>query len=125
MKDDEKNFYIHCCVLFSISAVAQDYSFSITIVGEGGQALKFIPGFACFGDVWNETVDELKSDYTCYVLTMPRFAGVQYIHKYILSLCTSRAQYCLIRIGLNFLRKIHIQISLELCVMSINTYCGY
>lgn len=55
---------------------AQDYSFSITKFGKGKQAIIFIPGFACSGDVWNETVIELENDYTCYVLTMAGFSGI-------------------------------------------------
>ena len=36
----------------------------------------FIPGFACSGEVWQETVEAIKDSCTCYVLTMPGFAGV-------------------------------------------------
>lgn len=63
-------------LLFSFLTFSQEYPFSITKTGKGDQALIFIPGFASSGDVWNETVDSLKSDYTCYVLTMSGFAGV-------------------------------------------------
>lgn len=62
--------------LFSFLTFSQEYPFSVTKIGKGNQALIFIPGFASSGDVWNETVDSLKSDYTCYVLTMAGFAGV-------------------------------------------------
>lgn len=54
---------------------AQDYPFSVVKSGSGDQNIIFIPGFASSGAVWNETVDALKSDYTCYVLTMAGFAG--------------------------------------------------
>lgn len=60
----------------SSSIYAQDVSFSIMKAGEGEQTLIFIPGLACPGEVWNETIDELKNNFTCYVLTMPGFAGV-------------------------------------------------
>ncbi len=62
-------------LLFSFLTFSQEYPFSITKIGKGNQALIFIPGFASSGDVWNETIDSLKNDYTCYVLTMSGFAG--------------------------------------------------
>lgn len=63
-------------LLVSSYAVSQDYSFSIAKSGKGKQAIIFIPGFVCSGDVWKETVIALENDYTCYVLTMPGFAGI-------------------------------------------------
>ena len=56
-------------------AFAQDYAFTVTKTGEGKKTAVFIPGFASSGDVWAETVSDLQPDYTCYVLTMPGFAG--------------------------------------------------
>ena len=58
------------------AAHAQSYSFAVKTYGTGTQALVFIPGFACSGEVWQETVNALQDRYTCYVLTMPGFAGV-------------------------------------------------
>lgn len=55
----------------------QGYPFSVTKSGTGKQTILFIPGFASSGDVWNETVEILKNNYTCYVMTMAGFAGVQ------------------------------------------------
>lgn len=65
-------------VLFFISDLvfAQNYPFTVTKSGTGKQAILFIPGFACSGDVWKETVAELEDDYVCYVLTMSGFSGV-------------------------------------------------
>ena len=51
-------------------------SFSVVKSGTGKQTVIFIPGFACSGDVWVETVSVLKDSYTCYVLTMAGFSGV-------------------------------------------------
>lgn len=62
--------------VISILTFAGDYSFSVAKSGKGTQAIIFIPGFACSGDVWRETVAMLEDNYTCYVLTMPGFAGV-------------------------------------------------
>ncbi|MDR0537375.1 MAG: alpha/beta hydrolase [Tannerellaceae bacterium] len=63
--------------LFLISLSAQEYPFSVTKTGSGKQALIFIPGFACSGEVWSETISELKEYYTCYALTMPGFSGTE------------------------------------------------
>ncbi|WP_303207282.1 alpha/beta fold hydrolase [Bacteroides oleiciplenus] len=72
----KKVFFILVAFLASSLALAQDYSFSVIKSGTGKQAIIFIPGFACSGDVWRETVEVLKEDYTCYVLTMAGFSGV-------------------------------------------------
>lgn len=71
----KKVFFILVAFLASSLALAQDYSFSVIKSGTGKQAIIFIPGFACSGDVWRETVEVLKEDYTCYVLTMAGFSG--------------------------------------------------
>lgn len=62
----------------AISAFAQNntYYFDVKISGKGNQSVIFIPGFACSGDVWNETRAAYENDYTCYTLTMAGFAGV-------------------------------------------------
>lgn len=57
----------------SLLIFAQDYPFSVVKSGTGKQTVIFIPGFACSGDVWAETVSVLKDSYTCYVLTMAAF----------------------------------------------------
>jgi len=64
-------------LLFSASwtATAAEYPFSVTRYGTGKQAVLFIPGFASSGTVWQETVNQLGSGYTAYVLTMAGFAG--------------------------------------------------
>lgn len=72
----KKVFFILVVFLAFSLALAQDYSFSVIKSGTGKQAIIFIPGFACSGDVWRETVEVLKEDYTCYVLTMAGFSGV-------------------------------------------------
>lgn len=63
-------------VLVGIVDTSFAQSFSVQRIGNGQQAVVLIPGFACSGDIWHQTVDSLRSDYTCYVLTMPGFAGV-------------------------------------------------
>jgi pimeloyl-ACP methyl ester carboxylesterase len=55
---------------------AQDFPFEIKKIGDGQRNLIFIPGFASSSDVFLETVEKLKGEHTCYLLTMPGFAGV-------------------------------------------------
>jgi pimeloyl-ACP methyl ester carboxylesterase len=53
-----------------------NYPFEVKKSGKGNQSIIFIPGFACSGEVWNETKSIYENDYTCYTLTMAGFAGV-------------------------------------------------
>lgn len=66
-----------CAMLSGAMGACFAQSFSVQRAGNGKQAVVLIPGFACSGDVWRQTVDVLQDDHTCYVLTMPGFAGVQ------------------------------------------------
>lgn len=64
--------------LMGLIACTPAYSqeaFSVRVVGKGQPAMIFIPGLACSGDVWNETVDHFKARYECHVLTLAGFAG--------------------------------------------------
>jgi pimeloyl-ACP methyl ester carboxylesterase len=61
--------------LFYQAVATGNYSFTVKQTGVGKQAIILIPGFASSADVWNETVEQLKSNHTCYVLNMPGFAG--------------------------------------------------
>lgn len=63
-------------LLFPLLISINAQSFSVRRIGNGKQAVVLIPGFACSGQVWNQTVDTLQSNYSCYVLTMPGFSGV-------------------------------------------------
>ena len=68
-------------ILFIILALyinvfsSTNYSFEVKIFGEGKGNIILIPGWSCSGDVWKETVSDLKNNNTCYVLTMKGFAG--------------------------------------------------
>src|SRR4051812_26228660 len=70
-------FYLLALVLtFVQESVSQSAtSFKVDITGKGKQSLIFIPGLTCPGAVWDETLAHLKGKYTCYVLTLPGFAG--------------------------------------------------
>lgn len=52
-------------------------AFEVTKSGQGTKSIIFIPGFACSGEVWNETKTKFENNYTCYTLTMAGFAGVE------------------------------------------------
>jgi len=60
---------------FNVFAQEKTSAFQVSISGKGKQAILFIPGFGCSGDVWKETRAALKGDYTFYTLTMAGFAG--------------------------------------------------
>jgi pimeloyl-ACP methyl ester carboxylesterase len=57
-------------------AVTSDntFPFDVKISGQGKQSIIFIPGFACSGEVWKETVVRYEKNFTCYTLTMAGFA---------------------------------------------------
>lgn len=76
MKKLFRKVVLLCVVLWEMMGTSFAQSFSVQRVGNGKQAVILIPGFACSGDVWHQTVDTLRGDYTCYVLTMPGFAGI-------------------------------------------------
>lgn len=54
-----------------------DYSFEVIISGTGKNNVILIPGWSCSGEVWNETVAQIKKNNKCYVLTMKGFAGTK------------------------------------------------
>jgi len=51
--------------------------FEVKKNGQGKQAIIFIPGLGCSGEVWDQTVEKFEKNYTCYTLTMAGFAGAQ------------------------------------------------
>jgi pimeloyl-ACP methyl ester carboxylesterase len=56
------------------SAPAIATPFAVKVTGHG-PPMVLIPGLLSSGDVWNATVDHLRDRFTCYVLTLPGFAG--------------------------------------------------
>ena len=72
-----KTAFVALFVSVCISCLAAEgYSFQVVRQGTGKRTVVFIPGFSCSGEVWQETVESIKDNCTCYVLTMPGFAGV-------------------------------------------------
>jgi pimeloyl-ACP methyl ester carboxylesterase len=66
-------------IYLATNAVGQNksYPFDVIISGQGKQSIIFIPGFACSGEVWNETKSSYEEDFKCYTLTMAGFAGIK------------------------------------------------
>lgn len=67
-------FIALCAKVF---AQTNSYCFDVKKSGKGKQPLILIPGFACSGDVWKETLLAYEKDYTCYSLTMAGFADAK------------------------------------------------
>lgn len=73
-------------VLFTVvfmtttSVVSQTAPFEVSVKGEGGPIL-FFPGFACTGEVWEDTVSELSENYECHIFTFSGFGKVAPIEK--------------------------------------------
>lgn len=51
------------------------FPFEVHKTGNGKNAILFIPGFGCSGEVWNETLPLFTKNFTCYTFTMAGFAG--------------------------------------------------
>ncbi len=78
----KKYILLVIAVLFSalfvnVSAQTKSYPFEVVKTGKGKQSIIFIPGFACSGEVWNETKVNFEKEFTCYTLTMAGFAGAK------------------------------------------------
>ncbi|MEP2239033.1 MAG: alpha/beta hydrolase [Maribacter sp.] len=75
-----KTLLIAFFTFVSLSSTAQNSSFKVEVTGIGDPILLF-PGFACTGDVWNDTVVELSKNYECHVFTFAGFGDVPAIEK--------------------------------------------
>jgi pimeloyl-ACP methyl ester carboxylesterase len=66
-------------IALCVNTVGQNKTNAFEVVksGQGSESMIFIPGFACSGEVWNETKTKFEKDYTCYTLTMAGFADVK------------------------------------------------
>lgn len=78
------NKYLITAIIVVLSALfvnafgqSNKYLFEVQKTGQGKQAMIFIPGFACSGEVWNETIAKFEHEYSCYSLTMAGFAGTK------------------------------------------------
>ncbi|MBC3541769.1 alpha/beta fold hydrolase [Rufibacter sediminis] len=66
--------FLALLLFLSISVQAKAPSFKVVKTGKG-PAMILIPGLNSAGEVWDETVAHYQKNYTCYVLTLPGFAG--------------------------------------------------
>lgn len=62
-------------VLTTFFCMAQNKAFEVKVYGKG-QPIILIPGYSCSGEVWEGTVEHLKSKYELHVLTLAGFGGV-------------------------------------------------
>lgn len=62
-------------VVLSCFGYAQNKSIQLERNGSG-QAIIFLPGFTCPGDVWDETIAELGNKFEYIKVTYPGFGGV-------------------------------------------------
>lgn len=69
--------FLFTAICVNVFGQAKKYAFEVQKTGKGKQAIIFIPGFACSGEVWNETITKFEKEYNCYSLTMAGFAGVE------------------------------------------------
>ena len=61
------------CLLPTVQA--QSKAFVVEVKGKGTPIL-LLPGFACTGAIFNETVKELSKNYECHIFTFAGFGGV-------------------------------------------------
>jgi pimeloyl-ACP methyl ester carboxylesterase len=50
------------------------FSFAVEKSGQGSPLI-FIPGLDCSGEVWRDAAAHFSGEHTCYILTLPGFAG--------------------------------------------------
>jgi pimeloyl-ACP methyl ester carboxylesterase len=65
---------ISIALLQGNTEASERYDFDVEVTGTGIDVI-LIPGLSSSGDVWNETVAELKNSYRLHVVTLPGFAG--------------------------------------------------
>ncbi|WP_192823122.1 alpha/beta fold hydrolase [Rufibacter sp. LB8] len=61
-------------LFITLTVQAKAPSFKVVKTGKG-PAMILIPGLNSAGEVWDETVKHYQKNFTCYVLTLPGFAG--------------------------------------------------
>jgi N-formylmaleamate deformylase len=61
-------------ILANVEA-AEPTAFQVRVTGQGRPVI-FIPGFTCPGSVWDTTIDAIKADHQCHVITIAGFAGI-------------------------------------------------
>ncbi|WP_276371940.1 alpha/beta hydrolase [Chryseolinea sp. H1M3-3] len=67
--------FIFFLLLVSVLTAKSQAAFQVVVKGQGQPVLLF-PGFACTGEVWDETVAELSKTHQCHVFTFAGFGNV-------------------------------------------------
>jgi N-formylmaleamate deformylase len=78
-----KKLFLSVLMFAAVHSFCQQKAFKVEVYGKG-QPIILIPGYAYSGDVWKETVDNLKEHYQLHVITIAGFAGVSPIDTPIL-----------------------------------------
>ena len=76
----KKTILLAIALLISTFTNAQNHSFEVKVTGKGKPVI-LIPGYSCSGEVWNETVEHLKTNYELHVITIAGFGGVKPIEN--------------------------------------------
>ena len=69
-----KKLFLLYLLIFGSLTTGQSQGLQSQIVGKGPKVI-LIPGLASSGEVWDETVAQLSSNYECHVLTLPGFGN--------------------------------------------------
>jgi len=67
-------FLLVLVLIHRLKSLCKSPSFKVVETGKG-PAMILIPGLNSAGEVWDKTVKHYGKNYTCYVLTLPGFAG--------------------------------------------------
>lgn len=62
-------------ILFVCITTQGQKAFEVKVTGKGNPVL-FLPGFACTGELWENTVQQLSNQYECHVFTFAGFGKV-------------------------------------------------
>lgn len=62
-------------LLFVYLSATSQKAFEVKVTGKGKPIL-FLPGFACTGELWEQTVQQLSNQYECHVFTFAGFGKV-------------------------------------------------
>ena len=62
-------------LLFAYLSASSQKAFEVKVTGSGKPIL-FFPGFACTGELWKQTVQQLSHQYECHVFTFAGFGQV-------------------------------------------------
>ncbi|MFC3195847.1 alpha/beta fold hydrolase [Marinicella sediminis] len=69
-----RTFTLMAFLFTSLTALAGDFDFKVTVHGEG-QPMLLIPGLSNAAEVWDSTVEQFKGQYEMHTVTLPGFAG--------------------------------------------------